>query len=165
MNVLRHRAVHILLILLLTALVGCSKATTEEVVDDILSKDGNNFYDNAELGISIEAEADWVIEKETSQTVKFTRDDLIALVSVIPKEKTVSEIKKELLAGAGEVTVVGEGLNFIAWKTERKESIRTQVWIEEKSDRQIVVTMMTPNDSYEGNRELMDDFRETIKIH
>ncbi|RXJ01773.1 hypothetical protein DS745_09865 [Anaerobacillus alkaliphilus] len=159
-----HKVVHIFLIILLTALVGCSKAT-EEVTDNNPNGDGNNYYDNSELGISIEAETGWVLEKETSQTVKFTRDNIIGLISVIPKEKTVSEIKKELLSGAGEVTVVGEGLNFIAWKTELEESIRTQIWIEEKSDRQIIVTMMTPDEMFEGNRETIEDFREMIEIY
>jgi hypothetical protein len=161
---IQKAAVHIFLLTFLIVLVGCGRATDEEIESKKVSTEAS-FYDNPEQGIRIETIDGWSIEKETAKSVKFTSDKIIAIISVIPREKTVSEIKKELLAGAGDVTVIGEGLNFVSWKSERQESIRTQVWVEEKADRHVIVTMMTPHELYEENQEKIEMFRESLKIY
>ncbi|MCT8137741.1 hypothetical protein H1D32_08305 [Anaerobacillus sp. CMMVII] len=116
-----QKAVHLFLIIIFLALVGCSKATEEQVNTNDNEQDASNyFYENSEWGIYIETADGWQIEKETAKNVQFNSEKLVAIISVIPKAYRVSEIKKQLLAGAGEVTVIGEGLNFISWKTNRQ---------------------------------------------
>lgn len=159
-----QKAVHILLMMFLLVVVGCSKAT-EEVTEASQSETNVYFYDNPERGIRIEAANDWFIEKETANSVKFKSEKLVAIISVIPKGKTVSEIKKELMASAGDVTLNGEGLNFISWKSEREESILTNVWVEEKPERNVIVTIMTPYEIHEDNKEKIENFRESIKLY
>ncbi|QOY36858.2 hypothetical protein AWH56_004170 [Anaerobacillus isosaccharinicus] len=159
-----QKAVHILLMMLLLVVVGCSKAT-EEVTDASQLDTDAYFYDNKERGIRIEAANEWFIEKETVNSVKLKSEKLVAIISVIPKGKTVSEIKRELMASAGDVTLKGEGLNFISWKSEREESILTNVWVEEKPERNVIVTIMTPYEIYENNKEKIEAFRESIKLY
>lgn len=161
---MNSKAVHILLMIFLLIVVGCSK-TSEDVTESNQVETSGYFYDNPERGIRIEAASDWFIEKETANSTKFKSEKLVAIISVIPKGKTVSEIKKELMANAGDVTLKGEGLNFISWKSEREESILTNVWVEEKHDRNVIVTIMTPYEIYEEKIEKIENFRESIKLY
>lgn len=160
---LSRTIVGIALSIIFLSLVGCSKGS-EDISQPIQGSNEGFFYYNQELGIQIAEAADWVLEKETSNSVKFTSEKSIGLLSVVSKEKSVAEIKKELLGGAGDVMVIGEGLNFIAWKSERQESIRTEVWVEEKGDRYVIITLMTPEKHYEEKKEKLETFRHNIKI-
>ncbi|MFN7251886.1 MAG: hypothetical protein ACK4M9_13945 [Anaerobacillus sp.] len=159
-----QKAVHIFLMISFLLLVGCGKAAEGVTEDKRLGTD-SDFYDNPDQGIRIKAADGWVIEKVTAKGIKVKNEKLVAMISVIPKGKTVSEIKKELQKAAGNVTVTGEGLNFISWQSERQESIYTGVWIEEQSNRHVIVTIMTPNELYEENKAKIEAFRESIKLY
>ena len=157
-----HKAVHIFMLISLLALVGCGKAAESDADNESIT---GVLYDNPELGIRVLDTDGWVIEKETAKSVKFTNEKIVAIISVIPKGDTVGEIKQALISSAGEITVTGEGANFISWKSERNESIHTNIFIEEKQDRNVIITFLTPNDAYETNRETIEAFRWNVELY
>lgn len=157
-----QKVVHIFIIISLVALVGCSKsgeeATDERPVDDVL-------YDNPEQGVRVLETEGWVIEKETATSVKFKNEKIVAIISVLPKEETVAEIKQQLVSAAGKITVTGEGPNLISWKSERNESIHTNVYIDEKQSRNVITTFLTPTNEYEKNTEKIEAFRWNVELY
>lgn len=156
-----HKAVHIFILISFLALVGCGKAAESETTNE----SDTVLYNNPELGIRVLDTGGWVIEKETASSVKFTNEKIVAIISVIPKGETVGEIKQAILSSAGNITVTGEGANFISWKSERNESIHTNLYIDEKQDRNVITTFLTPNDAYEDNREIIEAFRWNVELY
>jgi hypothetical protein len=167
------KRVSLLFILSIIALVGCGKDSDKKTANQMSTElgqgeakgDTTSFYDDPERGIRVISADGWFIEKETETSVKFKSEKLVAIISVIPKGKTVAEIKQELVNGAGKIQINGEGPNLISWKSERKESISTNVYIEEKEDHNVIITIMTPSDQYENNLEKIEAFRWNIELY
>lgn len=156
------KAVHIFAILSLIALVGCGKSAEQGTNEQ---SEAEVLYENPQQGVRVLATDGWVIEKETATSVKFKKEKIVAIISVIPKGETVAEIKQGLLTASGNVTVTGEGPNFISWKSERNESIHTNVYIDETEDRNVITTFLTPNEFFETNKEAIEAFRWNVEIY
>ncbi|UTW68631.1 hypothetical protein KHA80_13990 [Anaerobacillus sp. HL2] len=88
--------------------------------------------------------------------------NLVAIVTMIPKETTTDEIKTELKKGAGKVTIIEETENFLSWKSDRKESIRTEVFIEENEASKFVLTFLTPLGTYEEMKKDIEALKTNI---
>ncbi|WNF36630.1 hypothetical protein RJD24_19780 [Bacillaceae bacterium IKA-2] len=157
-----QKAVHIFIIISLIALVGCNKATEEDTDDQPLPA---VLYENPDQGVRVLKTDGWVVEKETATSVQFKNENIVAIISVIPNEETGAEIKQELLSAAGEITVTGEGPNYISWKSERSESIQTNVYINQKQNRNVITTFLTPLSDYENNREEIEAFRWHVELY
>lgn len=147
----------LLIMIAMFVMVGCSKVSGGEIEE--VAPDKEVLYENPEFGLRIVEIEGWELEKETANSVKFKKDKIVSIITVIPKGDTVAEIKQGFLSAAGSVTVTGEGPNFISWKSDRNESIHTNIFIEEKHDRNIITTFLTPYNDYESNREEIEAFR------
>lgn len=162
-TLMKQKVVHIAMFSLLLLLVGCGNDPVDN--SELEEEPMSFFYEDPESDVRILEANEWLIEKETATSVKLKSKNLVAIVSVIPTEKSTSEIKQELKAGAGKITVIGEGSNFISWNTDRKESIRTNIYIDQVGDQTLIITLMTPNDEYELNKEKMEAFRENVELY
>ncbi len=159
------KAVHIFIILSFIALIGCSSDDVTEAKKDNGTSSTSVLYENPDQGVRVYKTDGWVIEKETATSVKFKNEKMVAIISVVPKQETIAEMKQELLAAAGKVTVTDEGPNYISWKSDRKESIHTNVFLEETKDRHVITTILMPHNVYESNREKMEAFRWNIELY
>lgn len=154
----------IILALLFLALNGCAK---EEKPKDMEQQNQAVLYENTELGLRVLKTQNWMIDEEptTKQfNITFKNDYSKAIITVISNEKSFEEIKRELQTGAGEVSVLKETSDYLAFKSEREESIRTDIYISQRGTHTYIVTFMTPLKDYESNQESIEAFYKNVEI-
>lgn len=124
-------------------------------------------YENKEVGLRFYGTKNWAMEEETPTNqfnVTFVNDYSKAIITVISNEKSFEEIKRELKIGTGKVIILEESNDYLAFKSERLESIRTDIYISQKGGHVGIVTIMTPLKNYEINQKSIIDFRNNIEL-
>lgn len=155
----------IFLFVFILILAGCSEKSPLEVEADGSEKQENTIlYENVEHGLMIDEVQGWSYTKEVLQpfNVSFTNDQASVIVSILSNEKTVEEMKDEILLGAGDVTIIEEDEDALSYKTNRKESVRTNLYIERTENDTRLLIFMTPFNEYEKNKEKFDRFKSNI---
>lgn len=137
-------------------LVGCGSTEKQEANTNAY------LFEDTQKNLKIVETQGWTIEKEATKSVKLKNGNLVAIVTMIPKETTTDEIKVELKKGAGKVTIIEESENFFSWKSDRKESIRTEVYIEENEESKFVITFLTPLNTYEDMKKDIEALKTNI---
>ncbi len=152
-----------ILALILIAVSGCSQA---EQPKDIEQKQ-EVLYENTEVGLRVYKTQNWVIDEEpiTKEfSVTFRNDYSKAIITVTSNEKSFEEIKRELKVGAGKVSVIKETNDYLAFKSERAESIRTDIYIIQRGAHTGIVTFMTPLKDFESNQGNIEAFNKNVEL-
>lgn len=126
------------LLIFILLFIGCSSNSnsneqmineeTHKKVNETLHEAEKMLYENNHTGIRIEDVEGFTLKQESDKTVTFTNETVTAIISVLETGRTKEEIQDELLTGLGNVTFIEETDQYIAWKSDRNESIRTDVY-------------------------------------
>lgn len=152
---------------------GCSQQEESPVILDTAHENHAVVYENPKAGIRVYETPDWVVGTEVVEPLNVTfhyyptlgNQQLKAIITVISNESTFNEIKQEFLTGAGEVSIIHESDNHLAYKSERKESIRTDIYLQLDGLHTKIITFMMPLEDYEENQEQMEAFINNIEFY
>ncbi|MFC4410909.1 hypothetical protein ACFOZY_10820 [Chungangia koreensis] len=155
----------IILVILAILAAGCGKEEAPQADEQKGSQSEETvLYVNPEQGIEITNGEGWTKKEEISEpfNVRFENEKATVIITMISNKKSVDEIKDELISGAGEVTILEEEDHSVSFQTKRKESIRSDVFIERSDEESRVIIFMTPAGEYENNKAKFDEFKENI---
>lgn len=146
-----------------------SDEITNEIIEVNIDEGGEKeyIYSNQEVGITVFENNNWFKDKEfllETLNVTFRSDDTRAILSVFDIQKNKNDIFKEIKVGAGEVTLLDESESFLSFKTDRTESIRTNIYIKSDENYHYAITFMTLEDDYESNKGKIVTFMDNFKI-
>ncbi|KUO58990.1 MAG: hypothetical protein APF84_05915 [Gracilibacter sp. BRH_c7a] len=158
----------IMLAITLLAVNGCSQAEQPENMDKEQTDNTKIIlYENTQVGLRVYETKNWVTNQEPTAepfSVTFSNEHSKAILSVISNEKSFEEIKRELKVGAGKVIVLEEIGDYLAFQSERLESIRTDIYIEQIGARIGIITFMTPLKDYELSQDSIEAFKKNIEL-
>lgn len=137
---------------------------THKKVNETLHEAEKMLYENNHTGIRIEDVEGFTLKQESDKTVTFTNETVTAIISVLETGRTKEEIQDELLTGLGNVTFIEETDQYIAWKSDRNESIRTDVYFKENKQYSVLVVFMTPMKDYQQNSNRIETFIDSIML-
>lgn len=155
------------IIVVLTVLAGSGCAKEAKQIDTQHQHQAI-VYENPEVGLRVYETLNWAIDKDTTRTqsnVMFANGNLKAIITMIPNSKSFEEIKQELKIGAGKVTVITETDDYLAFQSDRQESIRTDIYISEHGGHIAIITFMTPLNDYESNLGKMESFKSSVELY
>lgn len=144
----------------LLVIAGCSTTLAEEPMKKI-------FYENEEIGLKIYETSDWRIDAGASSepfNATFKQGNIRAIVSVIPEQKTISEIKKELAANKELFKLIEESDTHVALEINEHNRVRSDIFTEQAGKDTLIVTFLTPLAEYENNKGRMEEFKNSIQL-
>ncbi|WP_432357052.1 hypothetical protein [Sporosarcina sp. UB5] len=156
------------LLIVLVVLAGCGhqQSSAEEQPHETESTEQASLYVNEEFGLTIGEVPGWTLLKEVENplNVSFVNEKSTIIVSILSNEKSIDEIKKEVLTGVGNVSIQEESENTLSFTSDRKESIRSHIKFERDSNSTKMIIFMTPAPQYEKNKVLFDEFQKNINF-
>jgi hypothetical protein len=126
------------------------------------------MYEHTDRGIRVYETPNWEFGEQSEGeqiNVTFHSEKGKAIITVLTSNKDLDEIKQELMIGVGKSNIIEETDNYFAFQSERKESIRTDVYIDQQGQRVNILTFMTPVDDYEENIEYIKEFKRHIEFY
>lgn len=156
-------------------MIGCSddevrEGQEEKDVDISLSeKEQVNsetaMYENETFGVAVYEQEGWSLSKEENDptNVVFEHEDVTSILTLLTTKKSVQDLKDELLSGANNVTVVEDEEQFLAYETDRQESVRSDVYFSISNGNTIVLTFVTAADEYGEVEDVILGFHEQVK--
>lgn len=91
------------------------------------------IYSNIDTGLVVYQTDGWTLEKETETdkglNITFGNEKVKGILTIISTDKSFDDIKNELKIGAGKVEIIDESDEYLAFKSLRKESMRTDIYI------------------------------------
>ena len=166
-----RRTIVILALLVSTLIAGCGTdekvGSKEEVVinQDQLMSANPVLYESDAIGVQVLEAPGWSLTKSTNESATFQNESVLALVTIVSKNNSVAEIKKDLISNAGSSAIIEEDDYFISWQSKRNESIQTEIFIEEGDSHYVLVTFMTPTHLRENIELSIKDFKNSLKIN
>lgn len=156
----------IVLVVLAILAAGCGKEEAPQAEGKKGSQSEKTVLYESDKGLKITNGDGWTKKEEISEpfNVRFENEKATVIISKISNKKSNGEIKDELISGAGEVTILAEEDNSVSFQTERKESIRSDVYIERSDEESRVIIFMTPAEEYENNKAKFDEFKDNIQF-
>jgi len=158
----------VLLGILVILIAGCGNEKAPEAQEKKGDQpDESVLYINPEQGLEITNSEGWTKKEEISDpfNVRFENEKSTVIISEISIKKSVDEIKDELISSAGKVTLLNEDDNSVSFQTDRKESIRSDVFVEQSDEENRVIIFMSPAAEYEKNKVKFDEFKENIHFN
>ncbi|MDR5658854.1 hypothetical protein RH915_05070 [Serpentinicella sp. ANB-PHB4] len=153
------------LILILLIASGCSKKHVDTENQNIQEK--AVLYENIDLGFRVFESSQWNVGEESTNgsfNVTFENNKLKAIVTILTSEKSVDEIKNDLKTGTRKANIIQDTKDSLIFESERKESIRTEIYIKDNRANKGIITFMTPVKDYENNKDAIDEFRRNLQF-
>jgi hypothetical protein len=155
-----------ILILLVTLLTACSseQTTTEEekvpattAAESPTSDTKTAIYTDTETGLAVYETEGWVFEKESKTgkgvNVTFSNEKVKGILSILSTDKSFDEIKNELKVGAGQIEIIDESDEYLSFKSLRKESIRTDIYLNRLPEGNVYIfSFLTPAEQFLDNQ-------------
>ncbi|MDE5415720.1 hypothetical protein [Alkalihalobacterium chitinilyticum] len=145
---------------------GCSSVSSTPA-DEAQVESKTIFYENMDAGLKIYESNQWTLEQEVftrNLNATFQYETVKAIVSVLPSEKSMDQIKQELQLGDGLITILEESDHFFSFHTNQKEGIRSDLFLDHDQGKTLIVTFMSPMDDFERYQEDMNQFKKNIKL-
>lgn len=95
----------------------------------------------------------------------FENDHVKAIISEVSNEKSLEEIKAELIASLGSVEPIDDSDQHFSVKSLRKESIRTDVYLNRGEEYTGIIIFMTRNDDYDQNKSAIEKFKSHVEFN
>ncbi|WP_209121436.1 hypothetical protein [Alkalihalobacillus sp. BA299] len=124
------------------------------------------LYENSEAGFRVYETSNWEFKKETgneSVNVTFENDQAKAIITVVSTNKQLEEIKKELKTALKKSTIIEETEHYLAFQSDRKESIRSDIYIDQRENGTSIITFMVPAEDFDANQEKMEELKRHIE--
>ncbi|RPF53248.1 hypothetical protein [Aquisalibacillus elongatus] len=150
----------------LLVLSGCGADAEEKDQQEDQAKEETKDTLYEEGGLVVSNVSGWSIGKEKKEplTVNFNHQDLKAIATVVETEKDFNQIKDELLAGAGDVEVIEEQEESFSYQTKNKESIRTDVYLEQDEEQTLILSFLSKTNVYEDVKETIEEFQSAVEL-
>ncbi|MBM7603962.1 hypothetical protein JOC75_001935 [Metabacillus crassostreae] len=151
--------------------VGCGKEETVESTSATSpSKEEQTqvkslLYENEEKGIRVGDIKHWKLSKEQDSNVVFQNENLQAIITILPNKQDIKSIKRDLIVGAGDITIIEETDKTLSFQSNRKESIQTDIFIFQVGEKMNIVTFVGKVDDDEMNRPKIVEFKEHIQFN
>ncbi len=100
---------------------------------------------------------------EEKVNVVFENGKLNAIVSVISNDKSLDEIKQEIKASYGQIEIMEETDTFISFLTNRKESLRADIYLTRGEQNTGILIFMTPAQQFEEKKDIMEEFQGNVQ--
>ena len=146
---------------------GCSSVSSTTADDEAQVESKTIIYENMDAGLKIYESTQWTLEQEVftrNLNATFQYEAVKAIVSVIPSEKSMDQIKQELQLGDGLITILEENDHFFSFRTNQKDGIRSDLYLDHDQGKTLIVTFMSPIDDFERFQDEMDQFKNNIKL-
>ena len=160
------------LISLVLALSGCGKgesaSNSEPIIDPAVEEVTQRLLllEDEDASVRVYETPGWQLEQEAETEqfqATFQHEKLKAIMTTVSNEMPLAEIKRDVKVGAGKVTIIEEKDDYLAFQSDRKESIRSDVFIEKGQADTLVMIFMTPVELYEGNKEHIEALRNNTE--
>lgn len=146
---------------------GCSSVSSTTSDGEAQAESKSIIYENIDAGLKIYESNQWTLEQEVftrNLNATFQYETVKAIVSLIPSEKSMDQIKQELQLGNGLITILEENDYFFSFHTNQKEGIRSDLFLVHDQGKTLIVTFMSPMDDFERYQEDMNQFKNNIKL-
>ncbi|MDQ0159645.1 hypothetical protein [Alkalibacillus salilacus] len=169
----RRQVFLVFIVFIIVLLTGCSNnensaQSQESVGDDKSGEQASTsdelLYDHEDMGLSVGYEKGWEMIEESKDPVNvtFQHDHILSVLTVLSGNKEVQTLKDELLQGANKASVVDESDRFIAYETDREESMRTEVYFMDDKEKTVMLSFVTAKDKYESVEKDITSFRSQL---
>lgn len=155
--------------LLLSACGNNDSQTAQQEVTEI--QDKKIIYTNDKWGITVFEAEGWVQSTSNydqtfsdSLNLIYQNETLKAIITIVSNNKSLEDIKKEIMISLGNVDVLEDSNTFLTLKTNRKESIRIDIYFNRNELHTGIITFMVPLDKYEANKNKISDFRDNVEF-
>ncbi|WP_411953885.1 hypothetical protein ACKXGF_11650 [Alkalibacillus sp. S2W] len=163
----------VFIVFIIILLSGCSdddnSAQSEESVGGDKSEEQTStseelLYDHKDTGVSVGYEEGWEMIEESKDPVNvtFQHDHILSVLTVLDDKQKVQSLKDELLQGANKASVVDESDRFIAYETNREESMRTEVYFMNDKEKTVMLSFVTAKDRYDKVEDDIASFRSKL---
>ncbi|MFD1037826.1 hypothetical protein ACFQ3N_05305 [Virgibacillus byunsanensis] len=109
----------------------------------------------------------WQLQDNSSKdkdNIMFQNENVKAILTSVSHEKSLDEIKSELKASFGNSDAIEEDEQYLSLKSNRKESIRTDIYLNSGEEQTGILIFMTPHEGYEINQELIKEFKQSVQF-
>ncbi|MCP8615423.1 hypothetical protein [Salirhabdus salicampi] len=128
------------------------------------------LYDNDDFNLIVYETDSWNVDEEKKDEhkliVSFQNEQSTAIITSVNTEKNFDEIKQELKTASGNVEIIQNSANQISFKSKRKSSIRTDIYLEKQDHHTYIYSFKTPVAKYdEAAAESINQFKTNITIN
>lgn len=166
------RLPHIIILILFSiySLSGCQQGNTKINTSKPLVNDEEiiSIYKNEDYNLRILKHSTWQVDSESiSDTLNIQlshSNHLNAIVTTVSEQTTLSMIKSDLLAGAGEIKNFSEGSNRFSYESTLSEAIHTEVYLKKRLNYpHLLIVVMTPVKDYEKNKSYIEELIKHVQ--
>lgn len=100
---------------------------------------------------------------KNEENVMFQNGNVKAILTSVSNEKSLDEIKGELKASFGNIEVIEEAEHYLSLKSNRKERIRTDIYLNRGEEQTGILIFMTPLEEYETNQVMIEEFKQNVQ--
>ncbi|SFC39098.1 hypothetical protein SAMN04488102_10624 [Alkalibacterium subtropicum] len=172
---LKKRFIPVIFSAVTIALAGCSNETLadttgeEQSVQTAAQEESDSLYRNDDWGLDISPNMDWELESEKESEnlhIVLKHNKLKAILSTVSSSQSFEDIKKELIKGSGDVSVLTDSEDYLSYQSKLKKAIRTDVYFKEHSDeRNILMIFMSSAENYDANQEKVESLLDHTKLN
>jgi hypothetical protein len=109
----------------------------------------------------------WTESKDESTddkaNVMFQNGKLKAVVTVVSNEKSLEQIKNELKTALGSAEEIEDSDHYMSFKSNRKESIRTDIYLNRSDEQTGILIFMTPLQNFETSKAKIEEFKNNVQ--
>ncbi|MFZ3579840.1 hypothetical protein [Virgibacillus sp. DJP39] len=99
---------------------------------------------------------------KNKENIMFQNGNVKAILTSISNEKSLDDIKSELKASFGNSEAIEEAERYLSLKSNRKESIRTDIYLNSGEEQVGILIFMTPLEDYEINQAMIEKFKQSV---
>ncbi|MFD2046652.1 hypothetical protein ACFSTA_20545 [Ornithinibacillus salinisoli] len=159
-------------IFLLLLLGACQKdenktAQLDEGNDMEEQQEEQNYLYQDEM-VKVVDTAGWKKEQENTDdrdnNIVFKNGKVKVILTSVSNERSLDEIKRELKASFGNSEAIEETEQYLSLKTNRKDSVRTDIYLNNGTKQTGIIIFMTPLKDYETNQAIIEEFKQNIQF-
>jgi hypothetical protein len=109
----------------------------------------------------------WKEDKNTSSNdkvnVMFQNGNVKAIVTMVSNEKSLEEIKNELKTAFGSAKEIEESDLYVAFKSNREESIRADIYLNRGDEQTGILIFMTPLQEFGASQPKIEEFKNNVQ--
>ncbi|WP_156290369.1 hypothetical protein [Oceanobacillus salinisoli] len=101
--------------------------------------------------------------KYGEENMIFQNGNVKAILTFVSNEKSLDEIKSELKSSFGNSEAIEETEKYLSLKSNRKESIRTDIYLNSGGEQTGILIFMAPFEEYETNQAMIEEFKKNVE--
>lgn len=156
-----------LLITLVLGLSACQNQAKDTMAASSQEPELQTLFQNKKYHVSIPAQKGWAVEKviaDEELNVVFRHRYSTAILTSLATDKSMEDIKNELLIGSGAVEVSENEENHLAYLTGTKEKIYTDIYIQTYQGSTYITTFMSTEKHHDKAKIVNQEFLNAMII-